>query len=215
MPRGRWVTPDTTGDSDIARCLSVPINLQPSVNWALEQLTFADSWEQVGDLTPVQCAAAMQDVLDAYYESVCDVPQLFPLTQDIFWRDGQIMSGNALAFTQGTGLWLNGEWHQQTAAINDELRFRIFLKSGFYYLTMIGRTQSDCGEQTWPVDNVAQSGSLDWYSAAQTNNVVKSQYLEIPESGDHVLESRVQGKNASSSNYYLRLMSGHLLWNTD
>lgn len=110
MARGRWITPEETGDSNIARCLSVPEKLQPAVNWALEQMTFAENWEQVGALTPQECADAMTDVLSTYYESVCDVPQIFP---EYYWftqANFTVINGAGLSISLASNQILDGNW---------------------------------------------------------------------------------------------------------
>jgi len=155
------MTPDTTGDSNIARCLSVPEKLQPAVNWALEQLTFEDNWEQVGDLTPAECAAAIVDVLSAYYQSEdCTVPTT-PQNDFIFWKEGNITAGNALLLNIVSTQAFNTYWFQSAAVINDEIEFKVMLDAGQYDLTIMGRKSTNSGIQHWIIDTVEDAQTID------------------------------------------------------
>jgi len=201
MTRGRWITPDETGDSNIARCLSVPEKLQPAVNWSLEQLTFAANWEQVGDLTPDECAEAMADVIAAYYESVCELPAEYPDNFAFFWEEMKVITGNALLVNLNTGIYYAMRWQQSAAAINDELEISCLLRAGTYLLTQIDHRSNVSGQQQWYVDGVAQTGVLELYNSSNQNNHITTKTMVIPDDGVHVLRSKVPSKNASSGGY--------------
>jgi len=205
MSKGRWITPDETGESNLARCLSVPEKLQPAVSGALQLLTFADNWEQVGDLTPAECADAMIDVLSEYYESVCDVPQVFPDRCAFFWNEIVIVNGNVLLADQNNALQHAVIWYQNVAALNDEVYIPVHLQSGTYELREIVWTTGASGRQKWYVDTTAQASFVEMYSAVSTANVIKTHTIVIPTDGNHNLGCKMDAKHASSTGYQNRV----------
>lgn len=201
MARGKWITPDEPGDSNVARCLSVPSELQPAVNWALQQLTFAANWEQVGTLTPQECADAMVDVLAAYYESEDCTMAGNPNSDFILWREGQVTNGAAIAAAILATQELNGYWWQSTFAINDEVEFFVMLEQGEYDLTVHGRRNSNHGIQHWLIDGVEDANTIDMYSASTQINYEATISVSVATSGLHSIKCKMSTKNASSNGY--------------
>jgi hypothetical protein len=201
MSRPRWITPDTTGDSNIARCLIVPEKLQPAVNWALEQLTFPENWEQVGDLTPQECADAFVEVLSAYYESEDCSIVLTDRQEFQLWRAGNPTVGNPLVASVLSTQELNTIWAQSASAINDEVEFMLLLEQGFYDLYIMGRKLNSGGIQHWLVDGAEDGETIDMYAASALVNYTTSINLSFTYSGLHSLKCKMSTKNASSSGY--------------
>jgi hypothetical protein len=201
MTRPRWITPDTTGDSNIARCLSVPVNLQAMINGALEELTFPHAWEQVGDLTPEECAAAFVDILSAYYASEgCDNME----TQNhafALWRELDELAGNDLIVQLFEMQELNSAWRQSTPAINDQMAWEVNLNEGTYDLTICGVKDNSSGIQHWIIDGAEDSQTIDMYAAAQTNQTIVTISVVVINAGLHTIVCKMSSKNASSANY--------------
>jgi len=195
------MTPDTTGDSNIARCLSVPEKLQPAVNWALEQLTFADNWEEVGDLTPAECAAAMVDVLSAYYESEdCTLPNT-PQNDFLLWKEANVTAGSAMVSGILASQELNTVWFQTGVALNDEVEFKVMLEQGTYDLTIHGRKFSGSGIQHWIIDGAEDAQTIDMYNATSSLNFEATISIVVTFSGEHSLKCKISSKNGASSGY--------------
>lgn len=201
MTKGRWITPNETGDSNIARCLSVPEFLQPAVNGALQDLTFADNWEQVGDLTPEECAAAMVDVLSTYYESEDCSNVDTPTQQTVLWIDGKENVGNVLQLNILATQVMNQYWRQQSPAINDEMLFNILLAEGTYDLTIVGRRDNGSGVQHWIIDGTEDGDTIEMYAAAAADNYTATISVAVLFSGLHAIKCKISSKNGSSSNY--------------
>ena len=92
--------------------------------------------------------------------------------------------------------------YQSSAANGDWLEDCIFLQKGTYTCECLGYTQGVNGILDWTLDGVSQTTGQDWYSASPVNDVSKTFTLTVPYTGYHKLKGTVNGKNASSSNYY-------------
>jgi len=201
MSRPRWVTPDATGDSNIARCISVPPHLQAMVNGALDELTFAHNWEQVGDMTPEDCAAAFVDVLSAYYASEGCGTMEAPTHSFALWRELDVVAGNPLAANVLSTQELNGTWRQNAPAINDRMQWEVLLQEGTYDLTVNTTKNNASGIQHWLIDGAEDAQTIDLYNAtAQINQIVTISVVVVG-SGLHIIECKMSTKNAASSNY--------------
>lgn len=77
----------------------------------------------------------------------------------------------------------------------------VWLEAGAYTLYHYSITTADSGKLDYYLDNVLVESGVDWYSAAGTFNVTKSFSLTVPTSGYHILEMKVNGKNASATDY--------------
>lgn len=205
MARNRWITPDTTGDENIARCLSVPPNLQPAVNGALQELTNERNWEAVGDMTPAECAEAMTDVLSMYYESECGLDQIFP--EQVYWLPvhAVVLTGGAQVFTLAEAFFLNGYYTQSPIAQYDERAFTGLLRNGAYNIYALCQTLNSGGRADIYVDGSDFGTYLEFYSASQISNTVVSTNVDIPTDGIHEISLKMNTKHASSTNYTARL----------
>lgn len=68
-----WLTPDELPEEDECRPLFIPANEAwlAIVSGAILELTREWNWEQFGALTPAQCAAAMLNMQQRYYDDAC------------------------------------------------------------------------------------------------------------------------------------------------
>lgn len=80
-----------------------------------------------------------------------------------------------------------------------------FLGAGSYTLYTLGTTNTSHGLVDYLMDEVVVKSGQDWYSGSSTLNVEQEFNFTIAESGYHHLLLRINGKNASSSNYTVRL----------
>jgi len=69
-----WLTPDEIPEGTACRPLFIPDSTAwlAIVSGALDPLTQYYNWEKFGTLTPEQCAERMNDMLNQYYEDVCN-----------------------------------------------------------------------------------------------------------------------------------------------
>jgi hypothetical protein len=91
-----------------------------------------------------------------------------------------------------------------TTALNkDGIDYKIFLAKGTYTFRCLAITNTNRGIIELLVDGVSQ-GTLDGYSGGAVNNVLQSiANIVITKSKIYTVTIQVNGKNASSSAYYI------------
>jgi hypothetical protein len=201
MARGRWLTPETPGDSNISRCLSIPEHLQPMANYALETLTYAENWEALGALTPQECADAFKVVLAAYYDSEDCMTANNPSELFAFWYEGNPSAGGALLANVLTTQWWNVTWHQNPIAQNDTMDFTVMLQDGTYDLTVTSEHRTNAGIMHVLVDGNEDAQTIDMHASSNGPNFQDTISIVVPESGVHLLQFKISTKNGSSANY--------------
>lgn len=88
-----------------------------------------------------------------------------------------------------------------TAVIDQSISYDVALDAGTWTLTVIGRTGNNHGIATCYLD-ATSLGTMDWYSAGSTPNVVKQiAGFTVATAGTYRLKLKMEGKNASSSSY--------------
>jgi len=119
-----------------------------------------------------------------------------------FWPDeAKVTTGSAIESITDTGSRYDTRTYQEPPANGDTFTQSFFLRAGTYTLAVLGISSGGRGIADWYVDNVFQF-SQDWYSTSLTRNVLKTGTITVIGDGYHVLKGVVNGKNASSSNYY-------------
>jgi len=88
MTNRGWLTPNSGATETSCRPILIPIDDQlffmAAINGALNELTKEYNWEQFGDMTPAEAAAAMLDMYIVYTESTGDCGIcLIPPNEDI------------------------------------------------------------------------------------------------------------------------------------
>ncbi len=118
------------------------------------------------------------------------------------WVDeANVYSGNAQTFSQVANCFYNFYGYQSPPANGDTLRWTVSWPAGTWLLKILGITYPDYGK-TDVYFNGTLIGTIDWYSATVVYNVEQSLTLTIATGGTYVLETIVNGKNSSSTNYY-------------
>lgn len=86
-----------------------------------------------------------------------------------------------------------------------KLTYKVWLMPGTYTLKMMCETYSSRGIATWDI-NGSDVATFDTYSAGDVINVIKTQTgIAVTATGVISLSVRANGKNASSSNYFLAI----------
>lgn len=91
-----------------------------------------------------------------------------------------------------------------TPANGNAVSGKFFIKAGTYTLRLLTLTGSYLPIYDFYVDGSLVLAGMDCYAASDTFNVVKTGAVTIATDGQHTLEVRVNGKNASSTNYYIQ-----------
>jgi hypothetical protein len=123
------------------------------------------------------------------------------------WHDESVVTaGNALTTAILATQPHNYVATQSAAADADSFTQSCVLGEGTYTLYILGETRTAGGKVDWTLDGASIATGQDWYSASNTPNVIKSiASIVIATGGRHILQGTINGKNASSSGYTLRL----------
>ena len=87
----------------------------------------------------------------------------------------------------------------------DEYSFSGVFESGAYNFTILGLLQASSGIVDFYIDGALSYSGQDWYSAAVAYNTRKYIYDRVLTAGYHYFTLKINGKNASSSDYTLFL----------
>lgn len=94
-------------------------------------------------------------------------------------------------------------WEQGSADDGDSWTLSAVLAAGNYTFYTIGRAMGGNGLLDYYLDGVSIETGQDWYGGG--TNGTEEFTFSVPSSGYHVFTLTVNGKNGSSSDYYMRL----------
>ena len=92
-----------------------------------------------------------------------------------------------------------------TPANGDAAQCTVMLKAGTYDVYFLGIHANNRAKIDWSMDGVDFVTGQDWYNGSTQNNIVKTGTITIASDGRHLLKWTANGKNVSSSNYYVVL----------
>lgn len=145
--------------------------------------------------------------LDTYLTA--DLQYLYdnlPTRATLFHNESLVTAGNAITGSINTSQAHNATWYQDASADADSFTHAFVLAEGTYTLYFYGVTHTSGGKIDWSVDGVSITTGQDWYSNPAVANVTKSvAAVAIATGGRHVLTGTVNGKNAGSAGYDIRL----------
>ena len=130
---------------------------------------------------------------------------IYPQDAIAFINQFAIVSGVAGGFTKGVdnAQFFNMQYFQATPADGDAIQTTVLLKAGTYDVYVLGIKSNNRGKVDWTMDGgAAFISGQDWYNAAPVQNAIMTGTVTIASSGRHILKGTINGKNASSSNYY-------------
>ncbi len=122
-----------------------------------------------------------------------------PTRAELWHDEATVVVGNAIAATVDNGQMGNYFARQSTSADGNEFTQSVWLRAGTYTFSVLGQTNAGNAKIDWYLDGVLVVGGQDWYSAAQTKNVVKTASVTIAQDGYHVLKGKINGRNASNT----------------
>jgi len=114
-----------------------------------------------------------------------------------------IIAGTA-AVTIESRLRYNFFIYNTSTALNDEIEYEIYAKSGKRTLELAGFTAEYGGIVSIYLDDILQ-GEIDLYTASETLNTTKTLAIAVVGSKVHSLRIKVSGQNVASTGYYLVL----------
>lgn len=125
------------------------------------------------------------------------------------WHDNAtIVSGSAItAFTNTSQLYNNVALQVPSAGMaGDSFSQTFTLAAGTYTLRVLGETRPERGIIKWALDGADIVTGQDWYSAALTNNVLKTNSgINVTYSGAHTLSATVTGRHGSATEWLIAL----------
>lgn len=122
--------------------------------------------------------------------------------QSVWHDEGTVVSGNGIVLLYDTTQNFAYQSYQNSPANGDIRDFRFFLPAGSYTLNVLTSTQNARGKVEVSIDFGSVLATWDLYSASSVFNVVQTLGITISTTGVHTLRFKVNGKNASSSNYF-------------
>lgn len=137
-------------------------------------------------------------------EGVAPVTPYYPSRATLWHDESLVVTGNAISKSLQTAQYYNIASMQSIAANGDTFTTGFMLKAGTYSFGALGIQHTDRGLIDWYIDNVKVVSLQDWYGAT-TYNTEKTASVTVVGNGYHVLKGIVNGKNASSSGYYIQL----------
>jgi hypothetical protein len=196
-----------------------PSNQEPGnkyhVDWDLGDGVTAEWDESLFDLRITNVEVSLSSEGETIQTTVTDdfvfpgieqaVEILLPTRATLWHENSAVLVGNALLVGSDSNQMHTTAPFQNPAANGDTFTQSAFLRAGSYTLYVRGVTANNIGKIDWYIDNVLVLAGQDWYSAGLTYNVLKSTPLTIVGDGYHVLKGVVNGKNASSSNFFMSL----------
>jgi hypothetical protein len=103
---------------------------------------------------------------------------------------------------QDSRLYLSCEFVNDTIANHDNVSWKITLPKGTYTLLVVGNTGPNMGILKWYINTTLVTTSDMYGATAEFNRRVYQTGINVPSSGIKDLKLEIDGKNASSSNYY-------------
>lgn len=130
------------------------------------------------------------------------------VTPFMFHYFSDIISGGSFVI-EGTSSFFGNDCYQGSGGNGDTFEQKFFLAAGTYTLKVYGSQAFNRGIVDWYVDGSIVASGQDWYSAG-TSTVIQTVSVTIATDGEHTLKGVVNGKNGSSSGYYMALV-GYIL----
>jgi hypothetical protein len=116
-----------------------------------------------------------------------------------FWKS---TSGFTPTRGQNSGRLGGGAMYQGTPANGDWIEWEVLLDAGTWALDLIWARDPSLGIVDFTLGATAV-GTQDMYGGAASNAVTTFSGIAVASAGTYALRATINGKNASSSNYYM------------
>jgi len=123
------------------------------------------------------------------------------------WHDeAQVVIGGALSCSRDANQMYNHYCTQVDHADANEIEHLVSLQEGTYTFGALGLKTADSGKIDWYLDNTKIVDGQDWYAGSPTYDQKQIHPgIVVAESGEYSLRGVTNGKNTSSSGYYILL----------
>jgi len=134
-----------------------------------------------------------------------NLPGIYP-TRWTCWADEflwTVGTGSGSVYVAGYVYTVDG--YNVSGGNGDTCTTGALLAAGSYTFSVLGFTAAVAAKVDWYVDGTLIVGGQDWYSAGTVGGVLKTSSVVVALPGWHQIKGIVNGKNASSSGYFLQL----------
>ena len=129
-----------------------------------------------------------------------------PLRQTMFHDQAKVVTGGAIARVVDASQSHNFRAAQATPANGDTFKQSCVLGAGTYTLHVLGKTNTTHAMIDWYLDDVLKVSGQDWYSGSYLGDIEKTAAgIVVAEGGRHVLKGVINGRNASSTGWFMQL----------
>lgn len=130
-------------------------------------------------------------------------PPALPRSWEGFALSAQALVGTAFTYALDVQYFLNTLIYQTTPANGNSFGWYANLEAGTYKVGIWHDKTTDRGIQDLTIGSIVV-GTLDCYAAGLARNqIAVFTGIVIPTSGNYLVKSVVNGKNAASSNFYI------------
>lgn len=201
-----YLTGDTIPSSERCKVVRIPDDLAflDALNGQLYELTLPENWETDGAVSAEDMAAKWDEIYDLYVAQECVELSdfVYPKQCSVFPNSARLVTGNGLTLANQASQIPAFTVFVTTPAINNRIRFPIFIKQGVWDFKVRGIRNTNQGKVKIYTDE--QSSPLtefDWYGALNNNYEILYPGIPFVNDGNHTIDFEVYDKNASSSAY--------------
>jgi hypothetical protein len=119
------------------------------------------------------------------------------------WSYSAIIAGTWILRAGQTGAWGYQQFDNNTGDNNDQVDFKVYLEIGTYTFTLVYWRYPDAGILDLLID-AASVGTIDMYGSSNAFTVSSITGIVVASRGIKTLSWKINGKNASSSDYMAR-----------
>lgn len=129
----------------------------------------------------------------------------FPTRATMWGDEGIVVAGNTgVTIAIGTSQLYSAYAYQTTPANGDARTWGMYLAAGTYTFKVLGTLGNNQGKSDYYIDGTLVASGDDWYAASGSSNAILTHSsITVSGNGWHQFKIVVNGKNASSSNYFM------------
>jgi hypothetical protein len=200
-----YLTPDSAPEDTVCRTLEIPNDQMwlAIVDGALSELLSVRRFEKFGTATPAETAERFEQMFSAYLASECEGTMAidYPYSAIVFPHEAIVINGNGWSRAINAADHFCASSFQNTPAQYDHFQASFFLRENTCTIEVGHLKSSTYGIADIYVDDEFVF-SLDCYNSTTLHGQITTDTVAVSGDGVHYVDVYINGKNASSSNYY-------------
>lgn len=208
-------SPDTVYFADLRPWLTIPGDVG-AVDATDVTYTPGDSGDW--SATPDHVDEAL-DTLASDVAGLVAAGTTYPKRATMWHDEALVTNGNVIASDMGIAAnqLYQAAAYQNTPANADAFTHSFMLRAGTYTFSVLGVVATNRGKIDWYIDDMGTPviTGQDWYDGTPAYNVIKTVSVTVTGDGYHKLKGVINGKNGSSSDYYMVLTRYSLIPSAD